>query len=62
MSLFHSFLFLILSIIEHQSQEGYGYEVNYTLFNYFLFAKRKYKINLGVDLETEKLIKFSDTR
>jgi hypothetical protein len=35
------------NIIDYQSQEDYGYEVNYTLFNYFLFAQRKYKINLG---------------
>jgi hypothetical protein len=33
--------------IDYQSQEDYGYEVNYKLFNYFLFAQRKYKINLG---------------
>ncbi|MDB4241512.1 DUF6146 family protein [Polaribacter sp.] len=25
----------------------YGYEVNYKLFNYFLFAQRKYKMTLG---------------
>jgi len=35
------------NIIDYQSQEDYGYEVNYKLFNYFLFAQRKYKINLG---------------
>jgi|TARA_B110000503_G_scaffold65170_1_gene102467 hypothetical protein len=35
------------NIIDYQPQIDYGYEVNYTLFNYFLFAQRKYKINLG---------------
>ena len=35
------------NIIDYQPQINYGYEVNYTLFNYFLFAQRKYKINLG---------------
>ena len=35
------------SSIDYQPQIDYGYEVNYKLFNYFLFAQRKYKINLG---------------
>ena len=35
------------NIIDYQSQEDYGYEVNYKLFNYFLFAQKKYKINLA---------------
>jgi hypothetical protein len=35
------------NIIDYQPQIDYGYEVNYKLFNYFLFAQRKYKINLG---------------
>jgi hypothetical protein len=35
------------SSIDYQPQINYGYEVNDTLFNYFLFAQRKYKINLS---------------
>lgn len=35
------------NIIDYQSNVDYGYEVNYKLFNYFLFAQRKYKMNLG---------------
>ncbi|MDX6747577.1 DUF6146 family protein [Polaribacter sp. PL03] len=35
------------NIIDFQSTINYGYEVNYKLFNYFLFAQRKYKMNLG---------------
>ena len=35
------------NIIDYQSNTNYGYEVNYKLFNYFLFAQRKYKMNLG---------------
>ena len=35
------------NIIDYQSNIDYGYEVNYKLFNYFLFAQRKYKMNLG---------------
>ena len=33
--------------IDYQANVDYGYEVNYKLFNYFLFAQRKYKMNLG---------------
>lgn len=33
--------------INYQSNIDYGYEVNYKLFNYFLFAQRKYNMNLG---------------
>jgi len=33
--------------IDYQSSIDYGYEVNYKLFNYFLFAQRKYNMNLG---------------
>jgi hypothetical protein len=33
--------------IDYQAGVDYGYEVNYKLFNYFLFAQRKYKMNLG---------------
>jgi hypothetical protein len=33
--------------IDYQQNTDYGYEVNYKLFNYFLFAQQKYKMNLG---------------
>jgi hypothetical protein len=33
--------------IDYQAAVDYGYNVNYKLFNYFLFAQRKYKMNLG---------------
>lgn len=35
------------NIIDYQPSIDYGYEVNYKLFNYFLFAQRKYKMSLG---------------
>lgn len=35
------------NIIDYQQNIDYGYEVNYLLFNYFLFAQRKYKMNLN---------------
>lgn len=35
------------NVIDYQSSIDYGYEVNYLLFNYFLFAQQKYKMNLG---------------
>ena len=35
------------NIVDYQSNIDYGYEVNYLLFNYFLFAQQKYKMNLG---------------
>lgn len=35
------------NIIDYQPNIDYGYEVNYKLFNYFLFAQRKYNMNLG---------------
>jgi hypothetical protein len=35
------------NIVDYQSTIDYGYEVNYKLFNYFLFAQKKYKMNLG---------------
>jgi hypothetical protein len=35
------------NIIDYQPNIDYGYDVNYKLFNYFMFAQRKYKINLG---------------
>ena len=33
--------------IDYQSNTDYGYDVNYKLFNYFLFAQQKYKMSLG---------------
>ena len=33
--------------IQYNRSVDYGYEVNYKLFNYFLFAQRKYKMSLG---------------
>jgi hypothetical protein len=33
--------------IDYQAALDYGYDVNYKLFNYFLFAQRKYKMDLG---------------
>jgi hypothetical protein len=41
--------------IDYQAGIDYGYEVNYKLFNYFLFAQRKYKINLGGGFRTDPL-------
>lgn len=38
--------------IDYQAGIDYGYEVNYKLFNYFLFAQRKYKMNLGGGFRT----------
>jgi hypothetical protein len=35
------------NIVDYQSTIDYGYDVNYKLFNYFLFAQQKYKMNLG---------------
>ncbi len=35
------------NMIDYQQNIDYGYEVNYKLFNYFLFAQKKYKMNLG---------------
>lgn len=34
------------NIIDYLPNVDYGYDVNYKLFNYFLFAQRKYKMNL----------------
>ena len=35
------------NVIDYQNNIDYGYEVNYLLFNYFLFAQQKYKMSLG---------------
>lgn len=36
------------NIINYQPTINYGYDVNYKLYNYFVFAQRKYNMNLGV--------------
>ncbi len=41
--------------IDYQSNTDYGYEVNYKLFNYFLFAQQKYKMNLGGGFRTNRI-------
>lgn len=41
--------------IDYQQNIDYGYEVNYKLFNYFLFAQRKYKMNLGGGFRTDRI-------
>jgi hypothetical protein len=43
------------NIIDYQPNTDYGYEVNYKLFNYFLFAQRKYKMNLGGGFRTNRI-------
>lgn len=43
------------NIIDYQQNVNYGYEVNYKLFNYFLFAQRKYKMNLGVVFQRNRI-------
>jgi hypothetical protein len=35
------------NIIDFLPSIDYGYDVNYKLFNYFLFAQQKYKMSLG---------------
>ena len=35
------------NVIDYQPNIDYGYEVNYKLFNYFMFAQQKYKMRLG---------------
>lgn len=43
------------NIIDYQPTIDYGYEVNYKLFNYFLFAQRKYKMSLGGGFRTNRV-------
>ena len=43
------------NIIDYQQNIDYGYEVNYKLFNYFLFAQRKYKMSLGGGFRTNRI-------
>ncbi|MFE8423395.1 DUF6146 family protein [Tenacibaculum sp. ZH5_bin.1] len=38
------------NVIDYSPHVDYGYEVNYKLFNYFEFAQRKYRMNLGVGI------------
>lgn len=35
------------NIIDYNPHINYGYEVNYKLFNYFMFAQQKYRMRLG---------------
>jgi hypothetical protein len=43
------------NIIDYQSNTDYGYEVNYKLFNYFLFAQQKYRMNLGGGFRSNRI-------
>lgn len=43
------------NIIDYQPNIDYGYEVNYKLFNYFLFAQQKYKMSLGGGFRTNRI-------
>lgn len=43
------------NIIDYQQNIDYGYEVNYKLFNYFLFAQRKYNMNLGGGFRRDRI-------
>ncbi|PWG06823.1 DUF6146 family protein [Polaribacter aquimarinus] len=43
------------NIIDYQPSINYGYEVNYKLFNYFLFAQKKYKMSLGGGFRTNRI-------
>ncbi|WP_299670248.1 DUF6146 family protein [uncultured Polaribacter sp.] len=43
------------NIIDYQPNIDYGYEVNYKLFNYFLFAQRKYRMSLGGGFRTGRI-------
>lgn len=43
------------NIIDYQPTTNYGYDVNYKLFNYFLFAQRKYKMSLGGGFRTGRI-------
>lgn len=38
---------LYLMRIDYDPQTDYGYEVNYLLYNYFLFFQRQYDQQLG---------------
>jgi len=36
------------NVIDYQPNIDYGFEVNYLLYNYFMFAQQKYNMSLGV--------------
>lgn len=36
------------NVIDYDANIDYGYDVNYKLFNYFLFAQQKYRMSLGL--------------
>lgn len=41
--------------IDYKRNIDYGYEVNYLLFNYFLFAQQKYNMSLGGGFRTNRI-------
>jgi hypothetical protein len=43
------------NIIDYEPNIDYGYEVNYKLFNYFLFAQRKYNMSLGGGFRSNRI-------
>ncbi|RCS26416.1 hypothetical protein DUT90_11690 [Polaribacter sp. WD7] len=43
------------NVIDYEPSINYGYEVNYKLFNYFLFAQRKYNMTLGGGFRTNRI-------
>jgi hypothetical protein len=43
------------NVIDYQINTDYGYAVNYKLFNYFLFAQQKYKMNLGGGFRSNRI-------
>lgn len=43
------------NMIDYQQNVDYGYEVNYKLFNYFLFVQQKYNMNLGGGFRTNRI-------
>lgn len=43
------------NIIDYQPSIDYGYDVNYKLFNYFLFAQQKYRMNLGGGFRSNRI-------
>lgn len=43
------------NMIDYEQNIDYGYEVNYKLFNYFLFAQQKYNMDLGGGFRTDRI-------
>ncbi|NVJ89312.1 MAG: hypothetical protein HWD82_07715 [Flavobacteriaceae bacterium] len=41
--------------IDYDRNIDYGYEVNYLLFNYFLFAQQKYNMDLGGGFRRQRI-------